>query len=198
MDQLDSLYKELQEKYLHLEHIKSDYNALEENFNKINLQSQDQQEKYRSEIASLQNTIEQQKQMIDNTNHSQDERYLSSVKLTKQLSDLLEAERAEKDNLKNINQQLENDLKDNNQLFFEKTKQADDLDKQLQVINNEYKTLKTQFDHIKDEKEKLANNLNVLTENIQKFNVQESEYLKVNKNYILIVNLYVFCYSIDY
>ncbi|CAF5196214.1 unnamed protein product, partial [Rotaria magnacalcarata] len=173
-DQLESLYEEVQQKYVHLEHIKSECDLLQENFNKTNLQLQDQQEKHQIEINSLQNTIEQQKQIIDNTTQSQDERYSSSVKLTQQLSDLLETEKIEKEKLKNINQQLENDLQTNNELFFEKTKQADDLDKQLQIINNEYQDLKVQFDQIKHEKNKLINDINLLTETIQSFESEKS------------------------
>lgn len=57
-----------------------------------------------------------------------------------------------------INHQLENDLKENNQLFFDKTKQADDLDRQLQIINNEYQDIKIKFNQIQEDKTKLIEN----------------------------------------
>ncbi len=49
---------------------------------------------------------------------------------------------------------MENDLKEINQLFFEKTKQADDLDRQLQIINNEYQDFKIKFEQKQAEKNK--------------------------------------------
>jgi hypothetical protein len=117
--------------------------------------------------------FEQQKQLLDKTNHDKDEKYLSLSKQQQQLSDLLETKINENKILTELKIQFENDLKENNQLFFEKTKQADDLDRQLQISTKEYENLKFKFDQLKDEKKKLM-------EKILNFEREKSEYIQVN------------------
>jgi len=189
-DQLESSYQELQQKTLLFEQIKSEYDLLKENFNTINLQLKEQQEindelkidyehqhlnlvKRDENIRLLNLEFEQQKQLFDKTNHDKDEQYLSLSKHQQQLSDLLETKINENKKLTELKVQFENDLKENNQLFFEKTKQADDLDRQLQISTKEYEDLKFKFDQLKDEKKKLM-------EKIQNFEREKSEYIQVN------------------
>ena len=155
--ELESSYQELEQKYQLLEEIKSKYNSLKENFDTTNLQLNQQQEineqlkadnnrqhlylvERDENIHLLKLDIEQQKQSLS--------------KQQQQLSDILETTRTENKKLKEINLQLENDLKENNQLFFDKSKQADDLDRQLQILNNEYKDFKIKFDQLQKNLEK--------------------------------------------
>jgi len=171
---------------------------LKEKFDKIDYQLQEQQEinnklkidyehqhfylvERDENIRLLKLDIEEHKQLLDNTKHNQNEHYSSLLKQQKQLSDLLEITTKENKNLNEINHQLKNDLKENNQLFFEKTKQADDLDKQLQLINNEYQDLKIQFNQIQGEKNQLINDIKLSIKKIQNFEKEKSEYIQVKK-----------------
>jgi peptidoglycan hydrolase CwlO-like protein len=63
--------------------------------------------------------------------------------------------------------------------LFEKTKQGDDLDRQLQVINNEYEDLKLKFDELQEEKKKLNNEINLLMNKIQNFEIDKSQSIQV-------------------
>jgi hypothetical protein len=114
--------------------------------------------------------------LLNNANHNNNEQYLSLSKQKQQLSDLLEEKINENKKLIEFNIQFKNDLKENNQLFFEKTKQADDLDRQLQISINEYKDLKIKLDELNDEKNKFM-------EKLQNFERDKSEYKLVNKNF---------------
>jgi hypothetical protein len=125
-------------------------------------------------IRLLKIDLEQQKQSFD-------ERYSLSLKQQQQLSALLEIKTNENKNLIEINQQLKNDLKENHQLLFEKTKQADDLDRQLQIITNEYRekpptnNLRLEFENLQKENEELNQKLqNQTTESDGKIQVSYS------------------------
>ena len=85
---------------------------------------------------------------LDEKKHQLEEFHSSSLKQQQQLSDLLQTKTNENQTLIETNRQLKDDLKENNELLFEKSKQADDLDKQLQVINNEYRELTAKFNQI--------------------------------------------------
>ena len=188
-DQLEKSYQELEKHYMLLEPIKSEFELLKEDLNTKHAQLQDQHDKYQNEITKLQSEIEQQKQLLDNANRDQNDQYASLSQQKQQLSDLLETTIEENKNLKENNRQLENDLKTNNQLLFEKTKQADDLDRQLQILNNEYQDLKIKFSQIKEERNKFINDISLLQEKIQNFETEKSEYLQV-KQEILIITFY--------
>ena len=162
-------YDELQEKYLLTEQIQSEYDLLKEKFSTLEDQFNEQQEiqnqlktdyerqgfhllERDENIRLLQIDIDEHKKQLNNLNETQDQRYSVLSKQHEQLSDLLETKINENKILNENNHQLENDLKENNQLFFEKTKQADDLDRQLQIINNEYEDLKIKFEEKENER----------------------------------------------
>jgi chromosome segregation protein len=180
--------------------VKSEYESFKETFEATNLQLQQQHElndklkrDYESQhfhlverdenIHCLKLEIEQQKQSLDNKDHDKEERYLSLSKKHDQLSDLLTTTTNENKKLTETNRQFENDLKENNQLFFDKSKQADDLDKQLQILNSEYKDFKIQFDQLQTEKNKVINDIKSLTEKIQNLEKEKSEYKKVKRRF---------------
>ena len=91
-------------------------------------------------IRLLRIDVEQQKQSL--------------LKQQQQFTDLLD----ENKNLTETIQKLQSDLKENNQLLFEKSKQADDLDRQLQILTNEYRE-KSQTNDFQKENEELQQKL---------------------------------------
>lgn len=159
INQLESSYQEIQEKYIYLEQIKSKYELLKEDFDKTKLQLQDQKDKYQHDVTNLQN----------------------DVKHKNQLSDLLETQINENKNLKAINKKLESDLEENDQLLFDKTKEADDLNRQLQILNNEYQDLKITIGQRTDEKNKFTNDINLLHEKLRTLEKERSEQIQVER-----------------
>jgi chromosome segregation ATPase len=157
-DELESSYQELQQKYQLLEQIKSEYDSLKESFDTTNLQLKQQQE-INDQLKADNNR--QHLHLVDRDENIHllkldiEHQKQSLSKQQQQLSDILETTTTENKKLKEINLQFENDLKENNQLFFDKSKQADDLDRQLQILNNEYKDFKIKFDQLQNEKNKV-------------------------------------------
>lgn len=170
-------YNQLEEKHRLFEQIQSEYDSLKDKFDQLEIQFQEQQEinsKLKTEyehqhfhLLDRDENIRLLKIDLDEKKHKLEEFHSSSSKQNQQLSDLLESRTNENQNLIETNRQLQDDLKANNQLLFEKSKQADDLDKQLHIINNEYRDLSTKYAQMENEKDQLTNQMNSLKEELE-------------------------------
>ena len=136
-------------------------------------------ESHRLEVDELRHELERDKQAIENGAHQQDERYSSLVKQHQQLSELLDTKLNEAKTSIERNRQLEDDLKENRELLFDKSKQADDLDRQLRTVSQESEDLKAQYDQVKEEKHKLANEISSLIDQLQQLQAERIADTKV-------------------
>ena len=101
------------------------------------------------------------------------------VKQQQQLSDLLETKINEVKQLTERKHQLEEDLKEHRDLFFEKSKQADDLDRQLQKTIHQCDDIRTTAEQLRDEKAKAMNEFDHLSSQIENLNVDKAQLTQV-------------------
>lgn len=134
-------------------------------------------------LSSLdQNKYEETIRLSSNSIREQDERYGLLTKQQQQLSDLLETKINEVKQLTERNLQLEEDLKEHRELFFEKSKQADDLDRQLQKTINQCDDIRTTADQLRDEKTKTMNEFDRLSSQIENLSVDKAQLTQVWEN----------------
>ncbi|CAF4152065.1 unnamed protein product, partial [Rotaria sordida] len=135
-------------------------------------------ENYQNQINQLENNLEQQKLLLLNTTENQDEIFSLKLKQENELNDLIEIKINENKQLIEINQQLNNDLKEKYELILEKNQQIDHYQKQLNLLNIEYEEIQIQFYNIKEEKEKLINEINLLMNKIINLEKEKFEFIQ--------------------
>ncbi|CAF3349870.1 unnamed protein product [Rotaria sp. Silwood1] len=183
---------ELQRQYELFEKLKIDYEhqhfyLLERNENirllKIELEQHEKSkenliEQYQNQIKQFQNDLEQQKLLLINATQNQNEICSLKLKQQNELNDLIQIKINENKQLIEKNQQLDNDLKEKNKFIIEKNQQTDDYQKQLNLLNIECEELKIKFYDMKEEKDNLIDEINLLIVKIVNLEKEKSEFIK--------------------
>ena len=141
------------------------------------------------EIETLKNQIENERRDLSKNIHDETERYSILLKQHQQLSELLETKINEVKRFNERNCELEQDLEEHQTLIFDKTKQADDLDRQLQKTIEQNKDLQLTIDQSKNEKDQIVKQFESLQEKIENFQNEKIQFIQVSSCSTFIFNM---------